>query len=135
MIADGFDFSFSGLKTAVLHAVRASDDLDRDRPISPADFRMPCSTCWSRNWSARSAPPATPSPSSAAAWHATARCRRGPRKNWRDGPRGGRQSALQCDNAAMIARAGWHRLRLGERSDWTLDAAPTFRFRTRNCRD
>src|SRR5207247_390165 len=31
MIADGFDFSFSGLKTAVLHAVRASDDLDRDR--------------------------------------------------------------------------------------------------------
>jgi len=22
----------------------------------------------------------------------------------------------------MIARAGWHRLRLGERSDWTLDA-------------
>jgi hypothetical protein len=22
----------------------------------------------------------------------------------------------------MIARAGWHRLGLGERSDWTLDA-------------
>ena len=22
----------------------------------------------------------------------------------------------------MIARAGWHRLRLGETSDWTLDA-------------
>jgi len=22
----------------------------------------------------------------------------------------------------MIARAGWHRLALGERSDWTLDA-------------
>ena len=31
MIHDGFEFSFSGLKTAVLHAVRASDDLDRDR--------------------------------------------------------------------------------------------------------
>jgi tRNA A37 threonylcarbamoyltransferase TsaD len=29
---------------------------------------------------------------------------------------------LNADNAAMIARAGWHRLRLGERSDWTLDA-------------
>jgi len=32
MIAEGFEFSFSGLKTAVLHAVRASDNLDRDRP-------------------------------------------------------------------------------------------------------
>ena len=31
MIGDGFDFSFSGLKTAVLYAVRASDDLERDR--------------------------------------------------------------------------------------------------------
>ncbi|HMJ59656.1 MAG TPA: tRNA (adenosine(37)-N6)-threonylcarbamoyltransferase complex transferase subunit TsaD, partial [Gemmatimonadales bacterium] len=32
MIAEGFEFSFSGLKTAVLHAVRASDNLERDRP-------------------------------------------------------------------------------------------------------
>ena len=31
MIAEGFEFSFSGLKTAVLHAVRASKDLERDR--------------------------------------------------------------------------------------------------------
>ena len=29
--ADYYDVSFSGLKTAVLHAVRASDDLERDR--------------------------------------------------------------------------------------------------------
>jgi N6-L-threonylcarbamoyladenine synthase len=35
--ADYFDVSFSGLKTAVLHAVRASDDLERDaRPIARA---------------------------------------------------------------------------------------------------
>jgi tRNA N6-adenosine threonylcarbamoyltransferase len=29
---------------------------------------------------------------------------------------------LNTDNAAMIARAGWYRLGLGERSNWTLDA-------------
>src|SRR5439155_1919235 len=29
---------------------------------------------------------------------------------------------LNADNSAMLARAGWHRPRLGERSDWTLDA-------------
>jgi N6-L-threonylcarbamoyladenine synthase len=29
---------------------------------------------------------------------------------------------LNADNAGMIARAGWHRLAQGERSDWTLDA-------------
>src|SRR5256714_3135721 len=29
---EGYEFSFSGLKTAVLRAVRASDDLERDRP-------------------------------------------------------------------------------------------------------
>ena len=31
MLREGYAFSFSGLKTAVLRAVRASDDLDRDR--------------------------------------------------------------------------------------------------------
>src|SRR5205807_3932854 len=32
LLEDGFEFSFSGLKTAVLRAVRASTDLERDRP-------------------------------------------------------------------------------------------------------
>src|SRR2546426_12021255 len=32
MREEGYEFSFSGLKTAVLRAVRASDDLQRDRP-------------------------------------------------------------------------------------------------------
>jgi N6-L-threonylcarbamoyladenine synthase len=31
MLREGYAFSFSGLKTALLRAVRASDDLDRDR--------------------------------------------------------------------------------------------------------
>src|SRR5205807_2924705 len=29
---EGYEFSFSGLKTAVLSSVRTSDDIDRDRP-------------------------------------------------------------------------------------------------------
>jgi len=35
---------------------------------------------------------------------------------------------LNADNAAMIARAGWHRLGRGERSDWTLDARADLPF-------
>ncbi|MBK7905477.1 MAG: tRNA (adenosine(37)-N6)-threonylcarbamoyltransferase complex transferase subunit TsaD [Gemmatimonadetes bacterium] len=37
--ADYYDFSFSGLKTAVLLAVRASDDLERDRPHIARGFQ------------------------------------------------------------------------------------------------
>src|SRR5438874_11548829 len=36
--------------------------------------------------------------------------------------RGGASPRLNTYNAAMIARAGWHRLALRERSAWTLDA-------------
>jgi N6-L-threonylcarbamoyladenine synthase len=39
MWKQGYDFSFSGLKTAVLRAVRASDDLDRDRTALARDFQ------------------------------------------------------------------------------------------------
>jgi N6-L-threonylcarbamoyladenine synthase len=35
---------------------------------------------------------------------------------------------LNVDNAAMIARAGWFRLRRGERHDATLDADPGLPF-------
>jgi len=123
MIADGFEFSFSGLKTAVLHAVRASDDLDRDRAHIARGFQdavldvlvtkleravratgyttavlgggVACSRALSARAAERLANVARVAVAS---------------------PR------LNADNAAMIARAGWHRLRLGERSDWTLDA-------------
>jgi N6-L-threonylcarbamoyladenine synthase len=123
MIADGFDFSFSGLKTAVLHAVRASNDLERDRASLARGFQdaaldvlvtkleraihqtgyttavlgggVACSRALS----------------GLAAQRLGARARVAVAS-----PR------LNADNAAMIARVGWHRLRLGERSDWTLDA-------------
>ena len=123
MIGDGFDFSFSGLKTAVLHAVRASNDLERDRAHLARGFQdavldvlvtkleravratgysvavlgggVACSRALSALAAQRLAGRARVAVAS---------------------PR------LNADNAAMIARAGWHRLSLGERSDWTLDA-------------
>ncbi len=123
MIAEGFEFSFSGLKTAVLHAVRASDDLDRDRPHLARAFQdavldvlvtkleravratgyrtavlgggVACSRALSAAAAERLAAVARVAVAS---------------------PR------LNTDNAAMIARAGWYRLGIGERSDWTLDA-------------
>lgn len=123
MITEGFEFSFSGLKTAVLHAVRASDDLERDRPHLARAFQdavidvlvtklaravratgyrtavlgggVACSRALSAAATARLAGAARVAVAS---------------------PR------LNTDNAAMIARAGWYRLGLGERSDWTLDA-------------
>jgi len=123
MISEGFEFSFSGLKTAVLHAVRASDNLDRDRAALARGFQdavldvlvskleravratgystavLGGGVACSRALSAR------------AAEHLSGLARVAVAS-----PR------LNADNAAMIARAGWHRLRLGERSDWTLDA-------------
>ena len=119
----GFDFSFSGLKTAVLHAVRASDDLDRDRAHLARGFQdavldvlvtkleravratgysvavLGGGVACSRALSARAAEKLAGIARVAVA-----------------------SARLNADNAAMIARAGWHRLRLGERSDWTLDA-------------
>ncbi|HEY3279619.1 MAG TPA: tRNA (adenosine(37)-N6)-threonylcarbamoyltransferase complex transferase subunit TsaD [Gemmatimonadales bacterium] len=119
----GFEFSFSGLKTAVRHAVRASGDLERDRPHIARGFQdavldvlvtkleravhatgyrtavLGGGVACNRTLVARAAERLAGSARVAVA-----------------SPR------LNADNAAMIARAGWHRLALGERSDWTLDA-------------
>lgn len=120
---DGFEFSFSGLKTAVLHAVKASDNLERDRPHLARAFQdavldvlvtkleravvatgyktavlgggVACSKALANRAAQQLAGKARVSVAS---------------------PR------LNTDNAGMIARAGWWRLERGERSDFTLDA-------------
>jgi N6-L-threonylcarbamoyladenine synthase len=125
MLGDGFDFSFSGLKTAVLHAVRASLDLERDRADLAASFQaavfdvltakvmagvahtgyrrvvvgggVACSRALAQCMADRLAGQATVSVAS---------------------PR------LNADNAAMIARAGWFHLERGARSSLYLDADP-----------
>jgi len=126
MLHDGYDFSFSGLKTAVLHAVRASTDLAADRadlarsfqdavlevlvektaravedtghPIVVLGGGVACSQALSGRMAARLR---------GLARVAVARPR------------------LNLDNAAMIARAGWFRRNRGEAHGPDLDADPS----------
>ncbi len=119
----GFEFSFSGLKTAVLHAVRGSDDLERDRPHLARAFQDAVLdvlvTKLERAIQAtgyRIALLGGGVACSRALAELAARRLAGSARVAVASPR------LNADNAAMIARAGWYRLGLGERSDWTLDA-------------
>ena len=120
---EGFEFSFSGLKTAVLHAVRASADLARDRPHFARAFQDAVLdvlvTKLERAIQATGYRTAVlgggVACSRALAALAVERLA-GRARVAVASPR------LNADNAAMIARAGWYRLGLGERSDWTLDA-------------
>jgi N6-L-threonylcarbamoyladenine synthase len=123
MIAAGFEFSFSGLKTAVLHAVRASDNLERDRPHIARAFQDAVLDVLVtkleravRATGYRTAMLGGGVACSRALSAAAAERLKGVARVAVASPR------LNADNAAMIARAGAYRLGLGERSDWTLDA-------------
>ena len=123
MIADGFEFSFSGLKTAVRHAVRASENLDRDRPHLARAFQDAVLDVLTtkleravRATGYRTAVLGGGVACSRALSAAAAARLAGVARVAVASPR------LNADNAAMIARAGAYRLGRGERSDWTLDA-------------
>ncbi len=123
MIAAGFEFSFSGLKTAVLHAVRASAHLDRDRAHIARCFQDAVLDVLVtkleravRATGYRTAVLGGGVACSRALSAAAAERLTGIARVAVASPR------LNADNAAMIARAGAYRLGLGERSDWTLDA-------------
>jgi len=120
---EGFEFSFSGLKTAVLHAVRASDDLDRDRPHIARAFQDAVLDVLVtkleravRVTGHRIAVLGGGVACSGALAELAAQRLAGTARVAVASPR------LNADNAAMIARAGWWRLAQGEESDWTLDA-------------
>jgi N6-L-threonylcarbamoyladenine synthase len=119
----GFEFSFSGLKTAVRHAVRASTDSASDRPHIARGFQDAVLdvlvTKLARGVQATGYRTAVLGGGVACNRTLVARAAErlaGSARVAVASPR------LNADNAAMIARAGWHRLALGERSDWTLDA-------------
>jgi N6-L-threonylcarbamoyladenine synthase len=120
---EGLEFSFSGLKTAVLHAVRASDDLDRDRPHLARAFQDAVLDVLVtkleravRATGNRVAVLGGGVACSRALAEVAAQRLAGTARLVVASPR------LNADNAAMIARAGWWRLAQGEASDWTLDA-------------
>ncbi|HUL02515.1 MAG TPA: tRNA (adenosine(37)-N6)-threonylcarbamoyltransferase complex transferase subunit TsaD [Gemmatimonadales bacterium] len=120
---DGFEFSFSGLKTAVLHRVRACADLDAERPHIARAFQDAVIdvlvTKLERAVKAtgyRTAVLGGGVACSRALIEQAAERLAGHARVAVASPR------LNADNAGMIARAGWHRLAQGERSDWTLDA-------------
>ena len=120
---DGFEFSFSGLKTAVLHAVKASDDLERDRPHLARGFQDAVLdvlvTKLDRAVAATGYRTAVLGGGVACSKALAARAAerlKGKARVSVASPR------LNTDNAGMIARAGWWHLERGERSDFTLDA-------------
>src|SRR6266850_275645 len=120
---EGYEFSFSGLKTAVLRAVRASDDLERDRPHLARAFQDAVLDVLATKLerAVRATGYRT------AVLGGGVACNRTLAEVAAQRLSGLARAALSrphlsADNAAMIARAGWHRLALGERSDWTLDA-------------
>src|SRR5438445_3672586 len=123
MIDEGLEFSFSGLKTAVLHAVRASADVGSDRASLARGFQDAVLdvlvTKLERAVDATGRQVAVLGGGVACSRALAALAARrlaGRARVAVASPR------LNADNAAMIARAGWWRLAQGEASDWTLDA-------------
>jgi N6-L-threonylcarbamoyladenine synthase len=120
---EGFEFSFSGLKTAVLHAVRASGDLERDRAHLARGFQDAVLDVLVTKLARAVGQTGYPT----AMLGGGVACSRALSALAAERLRGRARVAvasprLNADNAAMIARAGWWRLQRGERSDWTLDA-------------
>ncbi|HEU5218689.1 MAG TPA: tRNA (adenosine(37)-N6)-threonylcarbamoyltransferase complex transferase subunit TsaD [Gemmatimonadales bacterium] len=122
MLRDGFDFSFSGLKTAVLRAVRAARDLDADRADLARDFQdaaldvLVTKTLRALEETGRETAVIVGGVACNRALHAALAQRAGPhRRVVVASPR------FNTDNAAMIAAAGaWHLAR-GERDGLDLE--------------
>jgi N6-L-threonylcarbamoyladenine synthase len=123
MIHDGFEFSFSGLKTAVLHAVRASTDLERDRADLAASFQAAVFDVLI----AKTLAGLEHTGYRTAVLGGGVACSRTLAQLMAQRLKGHARLAvasarLNADNAGMIARAGWFHLSKGSPTDPYLDA-------------
>jgi N6-L-threonylcarbamoyladenine synthase len=121
---DYFDVSFSGLKTAVLNAVRASTDIERDRRAIARAFQdAMIDTLVEKSWRA-----ARSFGRQRIVLGGGVACNRALANTMRDrlGPLGVSVFAptprLATDNAAMIARAGLFHFERGVRDSLSLNA-------------
>src|SRR5256714_14383231 len=126
---EGYEFSFSGLRPAVLRAGRASADLERDRPHLARAFQDAVLDVLVtkleravRATGYRTAVLGGGVACSRALAELAAQRLAGLARVAVASPR------LNTDNAAMIARAGWHHLSLGERRDRAPDARAALPF-------
>ena len=150
MKGNPYDFSFSGIKTAVLYHLRRNPQLQpeieaRQQALARGERSADASACaldsrdtsiWSRAFSARSwttssrarSPLRSSTPcarfSFPAAWRRIANFAAHSKPKQRVGASRFTfpSRALSTDNAAMIAAAGYARFRAGEREDATLNA-------------
>lgn len=127
MLADGYEFSFSGLKTAVLHAVRHCDDVERDRADLAASFQAAALEVLV----AKTARAIRETGHRTAVLGGGVACSRTLTRLAQDKvparvvvarPR------YNADNAAMIARAGWYHFARGVRATLDLDARADLAF-------
>ncbi len=124
MIGDGLDFSFSGLKTAVLYAVKGSADLDDEKADIAASFQAAAFDVLVAK--TQTAVEQTGHPTVVLGGGVA--CSRTLAALMADRLSGMARVAvarprLNTDNAAMIARAGWFHLEQGRTSDLFLEAS------------
>ena len=122
MLRDGYAFSFSGLKTAVLRAVRASDDLERDRADLAREFQDAAIEVLVEKTARATEALGRP----AAVLAGGVACNRALAAALADRIKHSARVVvasprLNTDNAAMIAAAGAWRLGRGERSSMDLE--------------
>ena len=125
MRSDGFDFSFSGLKTAVLYATRASADLEADRADLARSFQEAVFDVLVDKVDRALQHTGYPR----VVLGGGVACNQALAHRVRDAMRAGIEvhvapPRLNADNAAMIARAGWFHLEAGTRHGLELEADP-----------